>query len=474
MKASVVFALVVAVLVGVIAARLTTTPAYWFDEAVNLEVARTFAETGHYALATSPDEYYSHSYQFETSGYPLVAPLALLFKVFGFSFSLARGMMLISLIVFLFSVYFLARHWWGDWPAVGAVALLASFPPLVFNGMSIIGEVPALALITLGLLSLDYFLERRKLLNFVLAGLAFGLALSAKPLFAPLILALFVAYLVYRKGLHIESREYLAFIIAFVLPLFAFLFLAMPQSGGFDSIWGIVSTYMGRSSQHMMGENVISNLRNLFTQASGIYTLVLALICALAFTSRSVREKLNLSRLVGFLFALIMLLFFIQSVGWGRYLLATQVALLIALPVALIAILSRFSWYRRYLVPSLIVLLCVGQFAHAITKSELRTLSGPREAELEEFLSANAPDGGVYFIDSFEAAALLTSERRYHYFRFEDRIVMPNPLDNLPNSSFEYIITKQDNPDFAMYIDSVLLHYELLATHGSLSLYKRK
>src|SRR3990167_1367222 len=115
-------------------------PLFWYDEAVNVRLSRNLAEQGYLNLQTAPGIEYEKPYQFQTSGYPLTAPLALLFKIFGFSFELARIYMFIWFATFLLSVYILAKRFWGAWIALGSVALLVSFAPIFYHSFSIIGE----------------------------------------------------------------------------------------------------------------------------------------------------------------------------------------------------------------------------------------------------------------------------------------------------------------------------------------------
>jgi 4-amino-4-deoxy-L-arabinose transferase-like glycosyltransferase len=81
---------------------------------------------------------------------------------------------------------------YGAAAGVGTLFLLASFAPLYGNGKSVLGEIPGLLFLVVGLL----FLQRveqgdyKPLRNGFLAGLMLGLSISTKPIFILILPAL--------------------------------------------------------------------------------------------------------------------------------------------------------------------------------------------------------------------------------------------------------------------------------------------
>src|SRR3989338_8811952 len=109
-------------------------PLFWYDEAINVRLSRNLAEQGYLNLQTAPGIEYEKPYQFQTSGYPLTAPLALLFRIFGFNFELARVYMFGWFTLFLLSAYLMGKRLFaslggekGNWIALAGATLLATF-----------------------------------------------------------------------------------------------------------------------------------------------------------------------------------------------------------------------------------------------------------------------------------------------------------------------------------------------------------
>ncbi len=428
-------------------------PLFWYDEAVNVRLSRNLAEQGYLNLQTAPGVEYEKPYQFQTSGYPLNAPLALLFKIFGFSFELARSYMFGWFILFLLSAYLLGRKLFGDWAGLGATFLLATFPPIIYHGFSIIGEIPGITLILLS----AYFLERKV----ALSGLFLGLAIATKPIFAPIIIAaIFVGW-----KLKWTKRDWLAWTIALIIPLMIFMFIVLPTS---DSLLSLLATYMSRANAGNILGNIVSNVNRFIDELSlihvtGLFGLILIL-----------RKKINWTSTNLFLIssAVLMFLFFLQSSGWHRYLLTTQVLLLLFLPQLLGRLLeTRFPWKPGLL---LLMLLIITQGTYALTKSELVYLRRPWAQEVTDMINRHAPTGSIYVITSAEPASLIASDRLYFYTRFEGRAEMPNKLADLITNDFDYIISKPTNPDLLAYQSEVSKYYDLTENLSGLALFSRK
>ena len=430
-------------------------PRFWYDEAINIRLSRNLAEQGYLNLQTAPGIEYDKPYQFQTSGYPLTAPLALLFKTFGFSFTLARAYMFAWFVAFLASAYMLAKRLWGPWTALGSVALLASFPPVIYHGLSVIGEIPGVTFVLLSAYFLDRFREVRLRQDLLLFSLTLGLTVAIKPLFAPIILAAAITL----HYLRLSRREWLEFAVVTALPLFIFARIILPES---FSLGNLVATYASRASQGSLFSNVATNLPRFLHELSLIYLLAVG-----AFTF-FVRKRLGSNQAQNYLLlsATFMFLLFLQGVGWNRYLLSTYIILLLFLPVLVYKFLPHFGAVA-------VVTLLLAQSAYTVTKSELTVLRGSWATDVEAMIETYAPEGSIYVITSAEPATLIPSERLYFYTRFEGREQMSNKLSDLEVNKFDYIISKPTNPDFVAYQSEVDKYYALVHNLSGLGLYKR-
>src|SRR3990167_1320353 len=109
-----VFLLVVLLFVGLYSlSTLTTKPAYWYDEAINVELARNFSEFGKLDLVIAPNTFSERGATVGSTGYPVTVPLAGFFKLFCFGLSQARIYMLLWMSALILVFFFIAKKLWS-------------------------------------------------------------------------------------------------------------------------------------------------------------------------------------------------------------------------------------------------------------------------------------------------------------------------------------------------------------------------
>lgn len=159
--------------------RLTLYPPTWFDEGSHLHVPKALVRWGVYA------DYSSEGFRFSGPifgvGPTVLLPIAGAFHLFGIDLWPARWVMVGYLLlgVSLFSV--VARRWV---PGIGAAFaglwfVFARSVDTVTLGRQVLGEVPAMTFLALGLIGWARMARGRKG-GALLAGLGFGLALITK------------------------------------------------------------------------------------------------------------------------------------------------------------------------------------------------------------------------------------------------------------------------------------------------------
>src|SRR3989338_1935315 len=87
-----------------------TNPRPWYDEGGDTQLARNLALHGRIGLRFNPDDIPNHPWAVSIA-YPLVVPVAAVFKIFGVSIEAARGVMAIFLFWFLVSAFFFVRRY---------------------------------------------------------------------------------------------------------------------------------------------------------------------------------------------------------------------------------------------------------------------------------------------------------------------------------------------------------------------------
>lgn len=162
--------------------RLPESPYPWFDEGLNLNAVRTLAETGQYGLTTSTGIRFSDP-AIQT-GTPIIVLLTAVYKSLGTSIGLMRLVIVILSFGALLALFGLARRLYGPFAAYLSMLLMLAEPVLdntgqvVLMSRQVLGEMPAILLLTLALLILTR--DKLSLASYVLLGLCFGLAVMIK------------------------------------------------------------------------------------------------------------------------------------------------------------------------------------------------------------------------------------------------------------------------------------------------------
>ena len=189
-KDGVVLLILFGALLSLTLPRLGDVPAPWFDEGLVLQPAKNLVESGQYGIRLGEDVAWFHP-AIQT-GPTVVAPIALLFRLFGVGFLQARIVVVVYACAALVAFYALARVVSGR-RAVAAVAgfLLIStfdheFTSFPLMARQVLGEVPALFFFWSG--TALWFLARRDGWRaWVGAGLLWGLAMVTKAQFVLLL-----------------------------------------------------------------------------------------------------------------------------------------------------------------------------------------------------------------------------------------------------------------------------------------------
>ena len=156
--------------------RLTLYPPTWFDEGSHLHVPKALVRWGVYA------DYSSEGFRFSGPifgvGPTVLVPIAGAFRLFGIDLWSARWVMVGYLLlgVSLFSA--VARRWVPGWGAAFATlwfTFARSLDTLTL-GRQVLGEVPGMAFLALGLIGWARMARGQKG-GLILAGLGFGLAM---------------------------------------------------------------------------------------------------------------------------------------------------------------------------------------------------------------------------------------------------------------------------------------------------------
>ncbi len=317
---------------------LTTKPAYWYDEALNVELAHNFADFGKLDLIVAPRVFSGSGALVGSTGYPVTVPLAGFFKLFGFGLSQARIYMLLFMSALVVAFFFVARELWETRVAYAGTLLIATFAPFYGNGRSVMGEIPGFLFFLLSF----YFLEKRKWWQ---SGVFLGLALISKPSVFVFLIPAYALILLLSNGAWKQRIINLIKVGASaMLSLLPWLIIYAGEiaRGG---LWrDIVAHFKNPYSEAGAGvlQNIGNNLPMLATSTTLLYLWVmLAGVVVALFAERMLfsRHK-NLFVLAG-VYLPLSLFQYLKSFGYLRYLIAAELLVFILFLVTL-PVLVRF------------------------------------------------------------------------------------------------------------------------------------
>jgi 4-amino-4-deoxy-L-arabinose transferase-like glycosyltransferase len=178
---------------------LTSRPAPWYDEGVNMQAARNLARSGRYGLMYANEEPRLFDLQL-TTGPTLIGPVALMFGAFGPGLRQARLVMLAYTLLSALGLYRLAATLYGARVAAVAVLILCAAEGAgPASTRAVVGEIAALAYLFWGALLFVRARRGGRWADDVAAGLLFGLAVLTKGQFGLLIPALIGVWLLTRR-----------------------------------------------------------------------------------------------------------------------------------------------------------------------------------------------------------------------------------------------------------------------------------
>lgn len=398
--------------------RLTEAPPAWYDEGMVVQLAINVARFGEFATQTAPGEFVSGA--LTSTGFPVVAPVAVLFSLFGIDLWLARLVMVLYLLGFVVAAHILVRKMFGKYHALFSSALLVTFASLYGNGKNVLGEVPGLFFLV-SFLFFAYKIEAEQPTkrNFILAGLFAGLCLATKPTFLVLIPAIVIGALLTRFKISLRNFFYFFFAALALL-----LVWGVTQFNSTDSIGAIFSFYSNPYQLTNISSVMRANVLRFFTEATPVHVLVLIFVWTAAlFLRLRGKEKILAAEIIAFFFTLGILSAYLRTPGWYRYFFPAElVAMIFFVP----ALLFLGKWLERahfclekYAVPlagGLAVLLIIFQGYHLLFRSWVRSYYDSRStAEAVEYFRSVDQSKTLFVYDAPAAVVFLPNQNYYQY-----------------------------------------------------------
>lgn len=303
---------------------LDTYPPIWFDEGLHLQVPKNLVLYGEYALREG-DIFYRFS-SYVTTGPPLLLPIALVFRLIGIDLWPARFVTVSYLMLTAVVFYKLARQLYGSNAGLLALGLIVASPGLgfVYWGRQVMGEVPSFCFFLLGTLVWVYATQGRRLLLLSLSGLALGLAMITKNVYALILPACWLLLWAADRW-HYRQLNFAYFLFP---PFIGLTCLAVWSGYQFVSVGfstaqqGMLETgaSAGRSIFVLAPGRMLASLRFLVGPNFYLAFGVPALIYNLYLTARRPRSLLELQRAFLIVTTVVWLAWYaFASIGWQRY-----------------------------------------------------------------------------------------------------------------------------------------------------------
>jgi len=387
--------LIIALIVISCLYQISDYPRMWYDEGVFSMVAANLATYRHYATTIISGHQFLDFDPGITTGPTLILPVAAMYMLFGVNILSGRLVSIVYLAGFLIMFYLLAKKLFGE-----DVALL-SFVSIFLTrfiliplkwGRFVMGEVPAIFFLLLGLFLHSGAEESSRKYMYVLAGLAYGLSILTKEY---VILFLFPALLLDLILSKRRMNDTFLMLFAAMIPVTLFYCVKFSLLGGV-----FITNTLGKGS---FIEEFFSPSFIPFNTLFSIYITV-PIVIALALFKKIRGRNFSGAESLLLLIVIFDVLFFLVSAYIAR------LALFLVISNILLAYyLLDISWVKNkigqiFAVLALISIFIVTSFLYANARNSSE--NNHDLMMMKSYLEINVPAGKVIETPEYEVAAL--------------------------------------------------------------------
>lgn len=449
-----IFLFIIVILFG--AWRISYSPATWFDEGVNLGIAKSLINSGVLSLEIGPGEFVETRQFLITSNYPVLLPVALSLKLFGFNLAVARAPMVLFLFGFALAAYFFVKKLYSKEAAIMSAALIASFTPFYGNGKAVLGEIPGLFYFLCALLLLAPEFNFKKLF---FAGFFVGLSASTKPFFLIVPIAILIGEIVYQKN----AKRILALFLGGAPPIAFWLYTILPNFS-LASIASAVNYYSNSYASAEFGGLIYTNFLRFFTESTPAYFLALfAAVFAFMFWKKKIGDSIKMAEFILAIFILLTLAFYLKTPGWYRYFFPAHMILFLMFPAALIS----FGW--KTVATGAIAMLAAFQLAFTISQRNTALYySDEAERASKYVVETTSPKDKILIINGPSVAFLMSGRQVYQYLQINPVLYFgKNDVEN-----YDYVAVY--GAPLGVFTDKLKSGHEIQKEIGHYALYKNR
>lgn len=450
---------------------LTTKPAFWYDEGINIELARNFSLYGQLDLIVEPLIFSGIGPNIGSTGYPTTIPLALVFKIFGFGLVQARIYMLLWMSVCLISTFYFAKQYWGTGVAVAVVFLFASFPPFYGNGRSVMGEIPGFIFL---LFSLWYLLCHKR---FFISGILLGLAVISKPsVYFFFIIAYVLFLLTVKKN---TFRKVIFLLLGSLIPFFGWIAIYSRNESTISLFtWKQLLDHFSNPYQQAgitVMQNIKTNLLFFLHSPTLLYfSILVILVLAASIVSRDFYQRNKSLLLITGFYSIFSFGYFLKSLGYLRYLIATQLLVFFLVVPAIQALIKRLSVpYQKFVIVLFVGTIIGTQTFYLFTHAKLFYSHQIQDTFI--YIQQHFPDQTVGIIDLPPLASLISPDKKFQIIStYGLEQVGPHPLSLQTCRQPEVLVLDKKEFVTGEYQNVLSNNYSLdTAIGGKIMIYKR-
>lgn len=447
---------------------LPQSPVTWFDEGINLGIAKSLVTKNVFSLETAPGEFVKTRQFLITSNYPALLPVALSLKIFGFNLTAARLPMVLFLILFDVAAYLLIKKLYSKEAAIMSVALIVSFTPFYGNGKNVLGEIPGLFYFLCALLLLPEEFNFKKLF---LAGLFVGLSAATKPFFLIAPVAILIGELLRPLGgLASKLKRIGALAAGGVVPMIAWLYTILPEFS-FAGAKSAIFYYSNSYASADIGQLIFQNFMRFFTESTPIHFLVLFAVSAVFFFWKKKRgEGIKEIEIALAAFILLTLAFYLKTPGWYRYFFPAHMILFLIFPAALISLFNKKTAVVA------IAFLFLFQFTYTISQRNSSLYNSDEAIVFSEYVEENtSKDAKVFVVNAPSIAFLLNNRQVYQYLQVNPELFFGRDSLEQSGQLYPYVITQGDleSLKFIGLTKTLNSQYRLEKEIGHYALYRK-
>lgn len=447
---------------------LTTKPALWYDEGINIELARNVSELAELDLILEPMKFSGQGALIGSTGYTTTIPLAGFFKLFGFGLTQARIYMLLWMNIFLLCLFYFARKKWGMNTALAIILLVTTFAPFYGNGRSVMGEIPGFTFL---LFTLVWYAYKK---NLFATGLFLGLAVISKPSVYVFLIPAFLSLLLFEKKDFFARAIKLG--IGAITPFLIWV-AVYADTALSPSTWQSLRTHFNNPyEQEKLTSfiNIKNNLAAFFDSSTLIYFLLLTIVIISAiYVKKDYYENNKQIIILAATYGILEFFYFLKSLGYLRYLIAVQLLIFILLIPALRTLIPRFisSQYSRLAIRVCVGVLVLFQMVHLFVGAQLFYSNNSQKTF--QYLEDNFKGQIIGIINVPTVASLVSPLQRMQTISTYGLDIGENPLSFKLNALPNVIIFEKNQTLAQKYKDVLNQNYLLNKEIGNILIYEK-